>query len=85
MSTMQYIAARLFAISALATVSLATIANAQMYGQGSGQGQGGGEMMGGAWGWGGGYGMGGFGGIGVLALALVVLGVAVMAFRRRRS
>ena len=30
-----------------------------------------------------GYGMGGFGGIGVLVLALVVLGIAVMAFRRR--
>jgi hypothetical protein len=30
-----------------------------------------------------GYGMGGFGGIGVLVLALVVLGFAVVAFHRR--
>jgi hypothetical protein len=30
-----------------------------------------------------GFGMGGFGGIGVFVLALVVLGIAVVAFRRR--
>jgi hypothetical protein len=72
-------AARLFAVSTLATLSFATVAEAQMHGQG----QGGGGMMGGNWGWGMGSGMGGFGGIGVLVLALVVLGIAVMAFRRR--
>jgi hypothetical protein len=70
-------AARLFAVSTLATLSFATVAEAQM------NGQGGGGMMGGNWGWGMGSGMGGFGGIGVLVLALVVLGIAVMAFRRR--
>jgi uncharacterized membrane protein len=74
-------AARLLAVSTLATLSLANIANAQMYGQGPGQG--GGGMMG--WGWGMGYGMGGFEGIGLLVLALVFLGIAVMAFRRRNS
>lgn len=70
---------RLFAVFALATLALATAAEAQPYGQG----QGGGGMMSGGWGWGMGYGMDGFGGIGVLVLALVVLGLAVMAFRRR--
>jgi hypothetical protein len=73
-------AARLLAVSAFATSSLATVANAQMYGQGPGQG---GGMMGGDWGWGMGYGMGGFGGIGVLVLAVVVLGIAAIAYRRR--
>jgi hypothetical protein len=75
------VAARLLAVSTLATLSLATVAEAQMYGQGPGQG--GGGMMGGGWGWGMGYGMGGYGGIGVLVLALVVLGIAFVAFRRR--
>jgi hypothetical protein len=45
-------------------------------------------MMDGGSGWGmdhGGYGMGGFGGAGILVLTLVVLGVAVVAFRWRRS
>ena len=78
-------AAHLFAVSTLANLSLATVAEAQMYGQGPGQGpgQGGGGMMGESWGWGMGGGMGGFGGIGVIVLALVVLGIAVVAFRRR--
>ena len=30
-----------------------------------------------------GWGMGGFGGIGVLVAVLIVLGIAVLAFRRR--
>jgi len=71
---------RLLAVSALATLSFATVAEAQMY-DGQGPAQGGGGMLGEGWGWG----MGGFGGIGVLVLALVVLGIAVVAFRRRRS
>jgi hypothetical protein len=53
-------AARLIAVSALATLRLDTVAEAQI------NGQGGGGMMGGGWGWGMGYGMGGVGGIGVL-------------------
>ena len=44
MSLIHNAAARLFAVSALATLSLATVAEAQMYGQGPGQG---GGMMGG--------------------------------------
>jgi hypothetical protein len=40
--------ARLLAVSALGTLSLATGAEAQMSGQGPGQG---GGMMGGGWGW----------------------------------
>jgi hypothetical protein len=69
----------LLAVFALASFSLATVAEAQPYNPG----QGGGNMMGGGWGWGMGYGMGGFGGIGVLVLALVVMGISVVAFRRR--
>ena len=46
-------------------------------------------MMGDGWGygmgWGMGWGMGGFGGIGVLVVALAVLGVAVLLFRRRNA
>ena len=80
MLSKQNASARLFGLSTLATLSLATTAEAQMYGQGPSQG---GGMMGGNWGWGMGYGMGGYGGIGVLVLALVVLGIAVVAFRRR--
>jgi hypothetical protein len=80
MSSKHNAAARLFAVFTLATLSLATVAEAQMYGQEPGQG---GGMMGGNWGWGMGSGMGGYGGIGVLVLALVVLGIAVLAFRRR--
>jgi hypothetical protein len=84
MSKIRNTAARLFAVATLATISLASVAEAQMNGQGPVQGpsQGGG-MMGGNWGWGMGYGMGGYGGISALLLALVVLGIAVMAFRRR--
>ena len=89
MSSTHNVASRLFAVSALTTFSLATIAtiaDAQPYGPGGG---GSGNMMGGGagggWGWGMGYGMGGVGGIGVVVLALVVLGIAVMAFRRRSS
>jgi uncharacterized membrane protein len=68
----------LLAVFALATLSLTTVAGAQPYGAGE---NGPGNMMGGGWGMG--WGMGGFGGIGVLVLALVVLGIGVMAFRRR--
>jgi hypothetical protein len=70
----------LLAVFALASFSLATVAEAQPYGPGQGGG-----MMGGDWGWGMGYGMGGFGGIGVLVLALVVLGIAVVTVRRRNT
>ena len=75
-------ASRLLAVFALVTLSLTTVAEAQPYGPGQGGG-----MMGGGWGsgWGMGYGMGGFGGIGVLVLALVVLGIAVVAFRQRST
>jgi hypothetical protein len=45
MSLIHSAAARLLAVSALATLSLTTVAEAQMYGQG----QGGGGMMGGGW------------------------------------
>jgi hypothetical protein len=77
-------ASRLLALSALASVALTTVAQAQMYGQGQGgQGGGFGNMMGSSLGWGMGSGMGGVGGIGVIVLALVVLGIAVMTFRRR--
>lgn len=65
---------QLLAVCAFATVALTTVAEAQMYGPDQG-------MMGRGWGMG--YGMGGYGGIGILLLALVVLGVAFMAFRRR--
>jgi len=42
-------------------------------------------MMGGSEGWGMGWGMGGFGGIGLLAVALLVVGFAFLAVRRRNS
>ena len=67
---------RLFAAFTLATLSLVTVAEAQPYGPGGG-------MMGGGWGWGMGGGMGGFGGVGLVAL--VVLGIAVLVFRRRNT
>ena len=55
--------------------------------QPNGPGQGG--MMGGSEGWGMGYGvglgMGGFGGIGLLLVALLVVGFAFLAVRRRNS
>jgi len=70
--------ARSLIVSALATLSFATVTKAQPYGPGQRGG-----MMDGGWGWGMGYGMGGFGGIGVLVLALIVLGIGVIAFRRR--
>lgn len=70
----------LLGVFTLATLSLATVAEAQPYGPGQGGG-----MMGGDWGWGMGYGMGGFGGIGVLVLALVVLAIAAVTFRRRNT
>lgn len=77
-------APRLVGACALAILALTNVAQAQM-GQGQGSGQGGvfGNMMGGNWGWGMGGGMGGFGGIGLVVVALVVLGIAVVAFRRR--
>ena len=79
MSSKHIAASRLLAVSALVTLGLATVAEAQPYGQG------GGNMMDGGWGWGMGYGMGGFGGISVLVLALAILGIAFVAFRRRSS
>jgi len=81
MSSKHNAASRLLAASALVTLGLATIAEAQPYGPG----QGGGNMMDGSWGWGMGYGMGGFGGISVLVLALAVLAIAAVAMRRRSS
>jgi hypothetical protein len=69
-------ASRRLAAFTLATLSLVTVAEAQPYGPG------GGGMMGGGWGWGMG-GMGGFGGVGLAVL--VVLGIAVLVFRRRNT
>ena len=79
MSSKHIAASRLLAVSALVTLGLATVAEAQPYGPG----QGGGNMMDGGWGMG--YGMGGFGGISVLVLALAILVIAFVAFRRRSS
>lgn len=77
MSSLHIVASHLSVVFALAALGLATAVEAQPYGQGHGGG-----MMGGNWGWEMGYGMG-FGGIAILVLALVVLGIAVMVFRRR--
>jgi uncharacterized membrane protein len=71
---------RLLAVSALATLTLTTVAQAQPYGSGQGSG-----MMGGGWGSGMGWGMGGFGGISVILAALIILGIAVLAVRRRNT
>lgn len=79
MSSKHNVASRLLGVFTLATLSLATAAEAQPYGRH------GGGMMGGDWGWGMGYGMGSFGGIGVLVIALVVLGIAVVTVRRRNT
>ncbi len=79
MSSKHNAASRLLAIPALATLGLATVAEAQPFGPG----QGGGNMMDGGWGWGMGYGMGGFGGISVLVFVVAVVAIAVVAFRRR--
>lgn len=80
MSSKHNVAWRLLGVFTLATLSLATVAEAQPYGPGQGGG-----MMGGDWGWGMGYGMGSFGGICVLVIALVVLGIAVVTVRRRNT
>ena len=80
MSSKHSLISRLLAGFALASVSLATVAEAQPYGHG-----GDGGMMGGGWGWGMGGGMGGFGGISALLIALVVLGIVALAFRRGNS
>jgi uncharacterized membrane protein len=77
MSSKHSLTSRLLAGFALATLSLATVAEAQPYGPGDG------GMMGGGWGWGMGGGMGGFGAVGLVAL--VVLGIAVLVFRRRNT
>ena len=69
----------LFVSTALALGAASLAANAQPYGPGSG------EMMGDRWGWGMGWGMGGFGGIGLLLVALLVVGFAFLAVRRRNS
>lgn len=82
MSFKHFAASRLLPVIALATVTLATVAEAQMNGPDQGQG-GYGNMMGGNWGWGMGSGMGGFGGIGIIVLGLVVVAIAVLAIRRR--
>ena len=79
MSSKHSLISRLLAGFALATLSLATVAEAQPYGPGRG------GMMDGGWGWGMGGGMGGFGGISALLIALVVLAVAVLALRRRNT
>ena len=42
-------------------------------------------MMGYGEGWDMGWGMGGFGGIGLIVVVLLVLGIAVLAFRRQNS
>lgn len=78
MSSKHNATSRLLAVFALATLGLTTVAGAQPYGTGQG---GPGNMMG--QGWGMGWGMGGFGGFGLLVVALVVLGIGVMALRRR--
>lgn len=88
MSLFHSAAARLLAMPALTTLTLATATNAQIDGQSQGLApdQGGG-MMDGGWGWGmgnGSYGMGGFGGAGILVLALVVIAIAALALRRRK-
>jgi hypothetical protein len=80
MSSKHSLTSRLLGAFTLATLALTTAAEAQPYGPGQGGG-----MMGGDWGWGMGGGMGGFGGFGTLLLALVVLGIAVLAFRRRNT
>ena len=79
MSSKHNAASLLLGVFTLATLSLATAAEAQPYGPSHG------GMMGGDWGWGMGYGMGSFGGIGVLVVALVVLGIAVVTVRRRNT
>lgn len=77
MSSRHRLTPRLLAAFTLATLGPATVAEAQPYGPG------GGGMMDGGWGWGMGGGMGGFGGVGLVAL--VVLGIAVLVFRRRNT
>jgi hypothetical protein len=79
MSSKYSLTSRLLAGFALATLSLATVAEAQPYGPDPGSR----GMMDGGWGWGMGGGMGGFGGVGLVAL--VVLGIAVLVFRRRNT
>ena len=81
MSLKHRLTSRLLPVFTLATLSLATVAEAQPYGRDGG----GSGMMGGGWGWGMGGGMGGFGGFGGLLIAVVVLGLAVLAFRRRST
>jgi hypothetical protein len=80
MSLKHRLTSRLLPLFTLATLSLATAAEAQPYGPARDGG-----MMGGSWGWGMGGGMGGFGGISVLLVALVVLAIAVLTFRRRNT
>ena len=67
----------LFVSTALALGASNLPANAQPFGPGPG------GMMGGGWDWG--WGMGGFGGICLLAVALLGLGLAFLAVRRRNS
>jgi len=64
--------------TALALGASSQSASAQPYGPGQG------GMMG-SEGWGMGWGMGGFGGIGLLVVALLVVGFAFLAVRRRNS
>ena len=65
--------------TALALGASSLSASAQPHGPGPG------GMMGGGDGWGMGWGMGGFGGIGLLVVALLVVGFAFLAVRRRNS
>ena len=65
--------------TALALGASSLSASAQPYGPGQG------GMMGGGDGWGMGWGMGGFGGIGLLVVALLIVGFAFLAVRRRNS
>ena len=65
--------------TALALGASSQSASAQPYGPGQG------GMMGGSEGWGMGWGMGGFGGIGLLVVALLAVGFAFLAVRRRNS
>jgi uncharacterized membrane protein len=77
MSSKHITASRVIAVFALATLSLATRAEAQPYGPG----QGGDNMMGGGWSWG----MGGIGGIGFVVIILLFVGFAFYAVRHRNS
>ena len=80
MSFKHYAASRLLALSALATVILTSVSQAQMNGQDQGgQGGGFGNMMGGGWDWG----MNGIGGVGLAVIVLLFAGFIFHAVRHR--